>query len=94
MRVTAFPEIASTSEVRDRLPSIAKAFRERGAAAAPVCFGSHRKPEAVIVPAALFERLLPYLADRGFDLPGTALPRLRAPAGRARSIKRAKRVAR
>jgi len=92
--MAAFAEIASTSEVRERLPAIAKAFREHGAGAAPVCFGAHRKPEAVIVPAALFERLLPYLEDRGFDLPGTPLPRLGAPQGRPRTVKRAKRLAR
>lgn len=92
--MAALPEIASTSEVRERLPSIARTFRERGAAAAPVCFGSHRRPEAVILPAALFERLLPYLQDEGFDLPGAALPRLAAPKGRPRSIKRAKRASR
>jgi hypothetical protein len=92
--MAALPEIASTSEVRERLPAIARAFRERGAAAAPVCFGSHRKPEAVILPAALFERLLPYLQDEGFDLPGATLPRLSAPRGKPRSNRRPKRVRR
>lgn len=88
----AFPGIASTSEVREQLPSITKRFREQGAAAAPVCFGSHRKPEAVLIPAALFERLLPYLDDRGFDLPGMPLPRLAPPVGPMRGAKRPKRI--
>jgi hypothetical protein len=35
-------------EVRQRLPGILARFRHQGAAAPPVAFGSHRKPEAVL----------------------------------------------
>ena len=91
--MASFPEIETTTQVRARLTAITAEFREKGAAAAPVCFGSHRRPEAVIVPAALFERLLPFLRDEGFDLPATPLPRLDRPAKR-RSIPRPGRAAR
>ena len=31
-------------------------FRREGAAAVPVAFGSHRKPEAILLPYAVYER--------------------------------------
>lgn len=95
MGVLGYSEVETTSAVRDRLTSIAAEFRARGAAASPVMFGKGgRKPEAVILPAELVERLLPYLMDRGFDLPGQALPRLAAPTGALRQIPRPGRIKR
>jgi PHD/YefM family antitoxin component YafN of YafNO toxin-antitoxin module len=44
------------SEVRKRLSGILARFRREGAAAEPVAFGSHRKPEAVLLPYEAYER--------------------------------------
>ncbi|MGI8916933.1 MAG: hypothetical protein ACR2JY_24705 [Chloroflexota bacterium] len=42
-------------------------FRREGAAAEPVVFGSHRKPEAVVIPFALYEQLIKAPAARQRD---------------------------
>jgi hypothetical protein len=55
----ANPEVIQVhplSEVRARLSSIVARFRREGAAAEPVAFGSHRKPEAILVPYEAYER--------------------------------------
>ena len=43
-------QVHPLSEVRQQLSGILARFRREGAAAAPVAFGSHRKPEAVLLP--------------------------------------------
>jgi PHD/YefM family antitoxin component YafN of YafNO toxin-antitoxin module len=50
-------EILGTDEARKQLGDVLKRFRRDGADAEPVLFGAHRKPEAVILPVALWERL-------------------------------------
>jgi hypothetical protein len=49
-------QVHPLSEVRRRLSGILARFRREGAAAAPVAFGSHRKPEAVLLPYEIYER--------------------------------------
>ena len=49
-------QVHPLSEVRQRLSGILARFRREGAAAEPVAFGSHRKPEAVLLPYAVYER--------------------------------------
>jgi PHD/YefM family antitoxin component YafN of YafNO toxin-antitoxin module len=49
-------QVHPLSEVRQRLSGILARFRREGAAAEPVAFGSHRKPEAVLVPYEVYER--------------------------------------
>jgi hypothetical protein len=44
------------SEVRARLSRILARFRREGAAAEPVAFGTHRKPEAILLPYEAYER--------------------------------------
>jgi hypothetical protein len=44
------------SEVRQRLSGILARFRREGAAAEPVAFGSHRKPEAILLSYEVYER--------------------------------------
>lgn len=54
----ASPEVIQVhplSEVRARLSGILARFRREGAAAEPVAFGSHRKPEAILLPYELYE---------------------------------------
>jgi hypothetical protein len=55
----ASPEVIQVhplSEVRARLSGILARFRREGAAAEPIAFGSHRKPEAILIPYEAYER--------------------------------------
>ncbi len=49
-------QVHPLSEVRQRLSRILAQFRREGAAAEPVAFGSHRKPEAILLPYEVYER--------------------------------------
>ncbi|MDR2987131.1 MAG: type II toxin-antitoxin system Phd/YefM family antitoxin [Nocardiopsaceae bacterium] len=49
-------QVHPLSEVRARLSGILARFRREGSAAEPVAFGTHRKPEAVLLPYATYER--------------------------------------
>jgi hypothetical protein len=49
-------QVHPLSEVTARLPEILARFRREGAAAEPVAFGSHRKPEAILLSYELYER--------------------------------------
>ena len=49
-------QVHPLSEVRQRLSGILARFRREGAAAEPVVFGSHRKPEAILLPYEVCER--------------------------------------
>jgi hypothetical protein len=53
-----YMHVRPVSEVREELSSALARFRREGAAAAPIIFGSHRKPEAVVIP---FEGYIRYL---------------------------------
>lgn len=45
------------------MTTITAAFREAGAAAGIVVFGSHRRPEAAVIPYELVELLDPVIED-------------------------------
>lgn len=49
-------QVHPLSDVRARLSGILARFRREGAAAEPVAFGSHRKPEAILLPYEAYER--------------------------------------
>jgi hypothetical protein len=49
-------QVHPLSEVRQRLSGILARFRREGAAAEPVAFGSHRKPEPILLPYEVYER--------------------------------------
>jgi PHD/YefM family antitoxin component YafN of YafNO toxin-antitoxin module len=49
-------QVHPLSEVRKRLSGILARFRREGAGAEPVAFGSHRKPEAILIPYEAYER--------------------------------------
>lgn len=49
-------QVHPLSEVRARLSGILARFRREGAAAEPVAFGTHRKPEAILLPYEAYER--------------------------------------
>ena len=55
--------VVPITEARSALPSTLTRFREQGLLAEPMVFGGHRKPEGVVLPYALFERLLPAIED-------------------------------
>lgn len=55
----ASPEVFQVhplSEMRAQLSGILARFRREGAAAEPIAFGSHRKPEAILIPYEAYER--------------------------------------
>ena len=56
-------EVLPTSEARAQLTRITAQFRAHGAACGPVLFGSHRVPEAALVPYELVELLDPIIED-------------------------------
>ena len=62
-RVLPPTEVLPTSEARRLLTAITAEFREHGVASGPVLFGSHRRPEAAIVPYELVALLDPVIED-------------------------------
>lgn len=56
-------QVETVSEARDELTKTLARFRSDGFLADPVVFGSHRRAEAVTLPYALFELLLPAIED-------------------------------
>ena len=55
--------VLPSRELRTEFPKALERFRIQGIAAAPVVFGAHRKPEAVMIPFELYARLLPAIED-------------------------------
>jgi PHD/YefM family antitoxin component YafN of YafNO toxin-antitoxin module len=70
-------EIKSTSETRAELTKILANFRLQGKKTLPILFGSHRKPEAVLVPIALWKKIVKEIDDLQLAL--TVSERLRSP---------------
>lgn len=55
--------VLPSREIRTELPKALERFRAEGIAAQPIVFGAHRKPEAVVIPFELYDRLLPMIED-------------------------------
>lgn len=55
--------VLPSRDARDELPNALKRFRAEGVSAEPLIFGSHRKPEAAVIPFELYEELLPLVED-------------------------------
>ncbi|MBP3977009.1 hypothetical protein [Microbacterium sp. BLY] len=55
--------VLPTTEARLELGETLRRFRAQGAAAAPVVFGSQRRPEGVILPFELYSELIPLIED-------------------------------
>jgi PHD/YefM family antitoxin component YafN of YafNO toxin-antitoxin module len=55
--------VVPSAEARDRLSGYLKLFRETGRRADPVVFGSHRKPEGVILSYERYEWLTEVLDE-------------------------------
>jgi PHD/YefM family antitoxin component YafN of YafNO toxin-antitoxin module len=56
-------ETISTTEARTGLSQTLAGFRRLGVNAEPVVFGDHRKPEGVVLPYELFQRVQHDLAQ-------------------------------
>ena len=56
--------ILPTTEARAKLSQIAAEFDREGVGAEPVTFGSHRRPQGVIIPWKLWLEILPAIEDR------------------------------
>ena len=55
--------VLPSGDARRALPEALRRFRSEGLAAEPVVFGSHRRPEAVVIPFELYAQLLPVIED-------------------------------
>lgn len=55
--------VLPSNEARTELPKALKRFRAEGALAEPMLFGSHRRPEAAVIPFELYSQLLPVIED-------------------------------
>lgn len=74
--------VYSSREARDEVPAALARFRKEGARSKPVVIGAHRKAEAVVLPYALYEQLLPAIED----LEIAEIVRERTAAGPAESL--------
>jgi len=59
----SFAEVYPSHAARDELPKVLRRFRAEGAAAEPLIFGAHRRPEAVVIPFNLYSQLLPAIEE-------------------------------
>lgn len=55
--------VLPSREIRTELPKALERFRHEGIGAAPIVFGAHRRPEAVVIPFELYAALLPLIED-------------------------------
>lgn len=58
-----FIDVLPSREARTQIPRALRRFRAEGVTAAPVVFGAHRRPEAVVIPFELYKALLPAIAE-------------------------------
>jgi len=57
-------DILPTTEARAKLSQIAAEFERQGASSEPVTFGSHRRPQGVIIAWELWLKILPAIEDQ------------------------------
>ena len=58
-----FDKVLPTSQMRTEIHAALERFRTDGITAMPVVFGSHRKPEAVLIPYELYDKLASAVED-------------------------------
>ncbi len=66
----------STTEARTALSQTLARFRIEGAAADPVVFGDHRKPEGVVLPFELYAQLEDQIDQVRFELATKVMSRI------------------
>ncbi|GAA1328148.1 hypothetical protein ACFSWE_11405 [Leucobacter albus] len=76
------PPVQTSADARKELPNALKRFREQGIEATPLIFGSHRKPEAAVIPYELYERIAAIMEDREI----AEMVRTRQAEGRAKPM--------
>lgn len=76
---TKFDTVLASSDARKEFPAVLQRFRKEGLTSAPLIFGSHRKPEAAVIPFELYTELLPAIEE----LEIAAIVRERSAAGPA-----------
>lgn len=64
MPIARHREVLPTTEVRAKLSQIAAEFERHGVSAEPVAFGSHRRPQGIIIPWEMWLEILPAIEDR------------------------------
>lgn len=64
MATTRPSEILPTTEARAKLSQIVAGFERDGIGAEPVTFGSHRRPQGVIIAWDLWLEILPAIEDQ------------------------------
>ncbi|HEY0217315.1 MAG TPA: hypothetical protein VGC57_13080 [Cellulomonas sp.] len=57
------PDVQPTGIAREQLSTALKRFRAEGVSSQPLVFGSHRKPEGVVIPFELYEAVYPAIED-------------------------------
>lgn len=77
MSISPLTPVLPSGDARTALPEALRRFRAEGVSAEPVVFGSHRRPEAAVIPFELYAQLLPVIED----LQIAQLVRERAAAG-------------
>ncbi len=82
MSTTRHREVLPTTEVRAKLSQIAAEFERHGVSAEPVAFGSHRRPQGIIIPWELWLEILPAIEDH---LDGAEAAQRLAEAGNERA---------
>lgn len=55
--------VYASGEAREHLAATLKRFRAQGPMAEPLIFGTHRRPEAAVIPFELYESLLPAIEE-------------------------------
>lgn len=61
-------DVKTTSQTRQDLTKILADFRAKGKKAIPIIFGSHRKPEAVLVPAKVWQKVIDEIDDLRLEI--------------------------
>jgi PHD/YefM family antitoxin component YafN of YafNO toxin-antitoxin module len=65
-----------TTEARTELSRVLARFRQEGIAAVPVVFGDHRRPEGVLLPYELFERIEQAVEQAQFEAATAVVERI------------------
>jgi len=63
MAPTRHRPVLATTEARAKLSQIAAEFEREGVSAMPVAFGSHRRPQGIILAWELWLQILPAIED-------------------------------
>ena len=64
--------VRPVSEAREELSRALARFRKEGVASRPLVFGSHRRPEAVVIPFEVYTELIEYRRRRQSAAEATA----------------------